>query len=71
MLFPLLQASGGDMESETAMGLIKGHAYSITSVQKIKLGSGLAAFFKNDKIKMIRCRNPWGGKEWKGPWSDG
>ena len=59
------------MESQTDNGLIRGHAYSITAVQEVKLGSGLVAFFKNDKIKLIRCRNPWGGSEWKGAWSDG
>ena len=52
-------------------GLVKGHAYSITSVKKIKLGTGLVSFFSSEKLDMIRLRNPWGHKEWTGAWSDG
>ncbi|KAL5003952.1 hypothetical protein ScPMuIL_017408 [Solemya velum] len=60
-----------DMEARLSCGLVKGHAYSITDVRKITLGKGLVALFKNEKLRMIRCRNPWGGTEWRGPWSDG
>ncbi|KAJ8310637.1 hypothetical protein KUTeg_012502 [Tegillarca granosa] len=66
-----ITASGRDMEAQLACGLVKGHAYSITAVRNIKLGKGLLAFFKREKIHMIRLRNPWGGVEWKGAWSDG
>ena len=50
---------------------MKGHAYSITAIKDAKLGSGLAAFFKCEKVKLVRLRNPWGQKEWTGAWSDG
>ena len=42
------------------MGLVKGHAYSITRVEKI-----------DDNVLLIRIRNPWGNSfEWNGAWSD-
>ena len=52
-------------------GLVKGHAYSVTAVKKIKLGTGLFSLFNREVLQMIRCRNPWGGTEWNGAWSDG
>jgi calpain-5 len=59
-----------EIEAKLDNGLVKGHAYSITSVKKISVGSGLVSFFKNEKIHLIRCRNPWGQKEWAGAWGD-
>ncbi|XP_035482413.2 calpain-5-like [Scophthalmus maximus] len=58
------------IEAKMANGLVKGHAYSITAVQKVRLGHGLLAYFKNETIPLIRMRNPWGKTEWKGAWSD-
>lgn len=66
-----IAATRAEMEETLACGLVKGHAYSITDVRKIKLGTGLKSIFSREKIHMIRCRNPWGGTEWKGAWSDG
>ncbi|XP_043854878.1 calpain-5 [Dromiciops gliroides] len=62
--------SESDMETRLDCGLVKGHAYAITDVRKIRLGHGLMAYFKSEKLDMIRLRNPWGEKEWNGPWSD-
>ncbi|XP_023648274.1 calpain-5a [Paramormyrops kingsleyae] len=59
-----------DMEARLDCGLVKGHAYAVTDVRKVRLGHGLLAFFKSEKLNMIRMRNPWGEKEWNGPWSD-
>ena len=59
------------MEAEMACGLVKGHAYSVNAVKKIRLGKSLISVFNREKIRMVRCRNPWGGTEWKGAWSDG
>lgn len=53
-----------------ANGLVKGHAYSVTAVKKVRMGHGLLAYFKNETIPLIRMRNPWGKTEWKGAWSD-
>ncbi|KAM4699406.1 calpain-5 [Discoglossus pictus] len=62
--------SASDMEARLDCGLVKGHAYAVTDVRKVRLGHGLLAFFKSEKLDMIRMRNPWGEREWNGPWSD-
>ncbi len=55
------------MEAETPLGLIKGHAYSITGVKMMDIKTPRIT----GQIPMIRIRNPWGnGAEWKGVWSD-
>lgn len=63
-------ATAADMEARLACGLVKGHAYAVTDVRRVRLGHGLLAFFKSDKLTMIRMRNPWGEREWNGAWSD-
>nr|XP_032622890.1 calpain-6 [Chelonoidis abingdonii] len=63
-------SSPSDTEVETEMGLIIGHAYSVTAIQKVRLGERLLFSFKSEKLFMIRMRNPWGKKEWNGAWSD-
>ncbi|KAM5180848.1 calpain-5 [Mantella aurantiaca] len=62
--------SAADMEAKLSCGLVKGHAYAVTDVRKVRLGHGLLAYFKSEKLDMIRMRNPWGEREWSGPWSD-
>ena len=44
-------------------GLLNRHIYSILDVKE---------FFETNghKYKLLRLRNPWGHKEWKGAWSD-
>ncbi|XP_034055820.1 calpain-5-like [Gymnodraco acuticeps] len=59
-----------EIEFKMSNGLVKGHAYSVTAVKKVRLGHGLLAYFKNETISLIRMRNPWGQTEWKGAWSD-
>ncbi|XP_056140994.1 calpain-5-like [Lampris incognitus] len=65
-----IAASPTEIEMRLANGLVKGHAYSVTAVKKVRLGHGLLAYFKNETIPLIRMRNPWGKTEWKGAWSD-
>ncbi|KAM9326348.1 calpain-6 [Gastrophryne carolinensis] len=59
-----------DREKVTPLGLIKGHAYSLTDIKKVALGEKPLCFGKTDKLFMVRMRNPWGKREWKGAWSD-
>jgi len=61
-----------EMEAEAGMGLIKGHAYGISAVKKISLSQGMFSSFNNaERLFLVKLRNPWGEKEWSGPWSDG
>ena len=41
-------------EAQTPLGLIKGHAYSITKVARVRLVTG-------DQEELVRVRNPWVG----------
>ncbi|XP_065836926.1 calpain-5-like isoform X2 [Oscarella lobularis] len=68
MLSCAITANPEVLEEKMDVGLVKGHAYGITAVKKVVVEEG---FFRDKKLFMIRLRNPWGGKEWNGPWSDG
>mmetsp|Transcript_12488 Transcript_12488/g.10739 ORF Transcript_12488/g.10739 Transcript_12488/m.10739 type:complete len:247 (-) Transcript_12488:110-850(-) len=46
----------GQNKSET--GLVSGHAYTLISA------------FEVEGVRLLRIRNPWGGGEWKGDYSD-
>ncbi|KAK7090817.1 calpain-5-like [Littorina saxatilis] len=64
--------SSAEMEQVTPNGLVKGHAYGVTAVRDIHMkGSGLFGLFNREILQMICLRNPWGNKEWTGPFSDG
>ena len=52
-----------EIEAKLNNGLVKGHAYSVTSIATIKTRDG--------DFQLIRVRNPWGNeREWTGAWSD-
>lgn len=55
------------LEAKTDVGLVRGHAYSITKVVLANIVTPRA----KGRIPLIRIRNPWGQTEWNGPWSDG
>ncbi|XP_061700763.1 calpain-3 isoform X1 [Syngnathoides biaculeatus] len=52
-------------ETRTSMGLVKGHAYSVTAVEECR-----PLQHRETKVRLVRLRNPWGQVEWNGPWSD-
>jgi len=55
-------------EAKTSVGLVRGHAYSVTKVVKAKIETPRVS----GEIPLIRIRNPWGNEtEWNGAWSDG
>lgn len=58
-------AEGEMVESVLDCGLVRGHAYGITAVRKVRLTGGMARLF------MVRMRNPWGTTDWTGAWSQG
>ncbi|XP_009944194.1 PREDICTED: calpain-9 isoform X2 [Leptosomus discolor] len=55
-------SSAAESEAKTPFGLIKGHAYSVTGIDKVS--------YLGRQVQLIRIRNPWGQVEWNGPWSD-
>ncbi|KAK0403836.1 hypothetical protein QR680_017149 [Steinernema hermaphroditum] len=62
-----------DIEKSLDCGLVKGHAYAVTAVRFVDLDAkhGSYRFFSTvERQMMIRLQNPWGEKEWNGPWSD-
>ncbi|GCB70733.1 hypothetical protein scyTo_0001357 [Scyliorhinus torazame] len=52
------------LDPSRLQGLKVDHSYSVTKVQKVRLGDTA------EKLFMIQMRNPWGRGEWLGPWSD-
>uniref|UniRef100_A0A3Q1FTT7 Calpain-5-like n=1 Tax=Acanthochromis polyacanthus TaxID=80966 RepID=A0A3Q1FTT7_9TELE len=58
-------AEGETVESVLECGLVRGHAYGITAVRKVRLvkTGGTSRLF------MVRMRNPWGTTDWTGAWS--
>ncbi|XP_068606996.1 calpain-9 [Brachionichthys hirsutus] len=55
-------SSSAESEAKTTTGLVKGHAYSITGLERVN--------YRGKPVQLIRIRNPWGQVEWNGPWSD-
>ena len=53
--------AGGEAKDE-GTGLVAGHAYSVLDVRCVKS--------KGEEHKLLQLRNPWGGFEWTGAWSD-
>jgi hypothetical protein len=48
----------GNNDDAEEMGLVRSHAYSVISCHDYK------------GLKLVKVRNPWGGFEWKGDYSD-
>jgi len=59
----IFAGSKGDSDTNTTSeGVVCNHAYSVLSVHEIKV--------RNENIRLLRLRNPWGNQEWQGDWSD-
>ncbi|XP_041634821.1 calpain-5-like [Cheilinus undulatus] len=64
-------AEGETVESVLDCGLVRGHAYGITAVRKVRLGETLQNNGGMCRLFMVRMRNPWGSTDWTGAWSQG
>ncbi|XP_036002300.1 calpain-5 [Fundulus heteroclitus] len=64
-------AEGETVESVLDCGLVRGHAYGITAVRKVRLGENPQKTGGSSRLFMVRMRNPWGTTDWKGAWSQG
>mmetsp|Transcript_9712 Transcript_9712/g.9532 ORF Transcript_9712/g.9532 Transcript_9712/m.9532 type:complete len:159 (+) Transcript_9712:405-881(+) len=62
----IICASSGEgqlnKERYDEMGLISEHAYSVIAATEVDTAKG--------RERLLKLRNPWGHKEWKGKWSD-
>uniref|UniRef100_A0A3Q4HWP7 Si:dkey-19b23.13 n=1 Tax=Neolamprologus brichardi TaxID=32507 RepID=A0A3Q4HWP7_NEOBR len=69
-LFHISQpAEGETVESVLECGLVRGHAYGITAVRKVRLGEKVLKTGGTSRLFMVRMRNPWGTTDWTGAWS--
>jgi len=55
-------AGKGAVEHDRGAGILAGHAYGILDLQIVEADG--------ETFKMVRCRNPWGMREWSGDWCD-
>jgi hypothetical protein len=63
--YPMTAGSGEFEEGQdqlNTVGIVGGHAYSLLAGYEID--------YQGRKLKLVKLRNPWGDKEWTGPWSD-
>lgn len=68
--FQSKQCQKTEVGKELPNGLILGHGYNITKVLESKVEKKLQGAVGNNTLQMVRLANPWGIKEWNGPWSD-
>eukprot|EP00753_Platysulcus_tardus_P000361 PLAT10367.1.p1 GENE.PLAT10367.1~~PLAT10367.1.p1 ORF type:complete len:723 (-),score=420.00 PLAT10367.1:102-2270(-) len=54
-----LIGKGGHHESHHSQGILAGHAYSVLRLEEV------------GEHRLVKCRNPWGMREWSGDWADG
>lgn len=64
-----IDCSREDIDRETQQGLIMGHGYNVTKVMQISVPKKAKGQI-GQTLYMIRLLNPWGLKEWSGPWCD-
>jgi len=58
-----ITAKPNEIEAKGNMGLVKGHAYTVTGVHTVN--------HRGRPTELVRVRNPWGNdREWEGDWGD-
>ncbi|TRY85549.1 hypothetical protein DNTS_017172, partial [Danionella cerebrum] len=62
-------AEGEQIESVLDCGLVKGHAYGVTAVKKLRVPENLQDTCDAARLYMVRIRNPWGTTDWTGAWN--
>ena len=68
-----LTEGGGGPKGDDEGGLVPGHAYSLISAREIELTGELAGHpwaQREESVRLVKMRNPWGSFEWGGTWSD-
>ena len=53
----------GNHWTQNAVGLAKGHAYTVMGVKNLHN-------FDGESIRLVKIRNPWGKETFNGDWSD-
>ncbi|MEM9453629.1 MAG: calpain [Myxococcota bacterium] len=62
-----ISAAPHQVEAKLESGLVKGHAYTITGVNRVSARTRRGSV----EVDLVRIRNPWGNeREWTGAWSD-
>ena len=57
-------------ETEEQIGLVSGHAYSITNLYEFDIPNNSNQNAPPKKLRLIQLRNPWAWFEWKGKFCD-